>query len=134
MMLPTILLAAALAPAPLQAAKPEEAAKAPEAPARPEEPVKATTAPAAAGGAQADIDTGLLAFKKHRFRQAEIEFRKAMEAEPSSPAAAFYLGYTYYKMHEKVRNHPDKRRAAELFAKAFELDPHFRPVWGEKKK
>lgn len=132
MMLPTILLAAALAPAP-QAAKPEEPSTAQEAPAKPEEPLKTTEAASASGG-RADIDAGLLAFKKHRFRQAEIEFRKAMEAEPTSAAAAFYLGYTYYKMHEKVRNHPDKRRAAELFAKAFELDPNFRPVWGEKKK
>jgi TolA-binding protein len=133
MMLPAILLAAALAPAPQEAAKPEAPPSAQAAPVKPASPSPAQEA-APAPGAQAAIDAGLTAFKKRRFRQAEIEFRKAMEAEPSSAAAAFYLGYTYYKMHEKVRNHPDKRRAAELFAKAFELDPRFRPVWGERKR
>jgi Tfp pilus assembly protein PilF len=82
--------------------------------------------------AQAAIDAGLAAFKKRRFARAEIEFRKALEAAPGSAAPHFYLGYTYYKMGEPRRRlTPEKEKAKELFAKAFELDPAFRPVWGE---
>jgi hypothetical protein len=28
---------------------------------------------------------------------------------------------------------PDKQRAQELFAKAYDLDPAFQPVWGRRK-
>jgi len=70
-----------------------------------------------------------------RFAKAEIEFRKAVEAEPQSAAANFYLGYTYYKMGERGRRlNSEKQKAKELFAKAFELDPQFRPVWGSRAK
>jgi len=38
-------------------------------------------------------------------------------ADPSSAAANFYLGYTIYKIAEPKRPfHPDKQKAAELFA------------------
>jgi Tfp pilus assembly protein PilF len=78
------------------------------------------------------ISAGLAAFKKRRFAQAEEQFAKAVEAEPSSAAAHFYLGYTIYKRVEPKRPfHPDKQRAADEFAKAFELDPSFRPDWGK---
>jgi len=90
------------------------------------------TAPAAQSGASVDshIDAGLAAFKKKRFRQAEIEFRQAVDADPNNAAATWYLGYTYYKMAEPKRPfHPDKQKAAELFAKAYQLDPQFKPVW-----
>jgi Tfp pilus assembly protein PilF len=89
-------------------------------------------APAARSAASVDshIDAGLAAFKKKRFRQAEIEFRQAMDADPNSAAATWYLAYTYYKMAEPKRPfHPDKQKAADLFAKAYQLDPQFRPVW-----
>ena len=52
---------------------------------------------------------------------------------PSSAGPYFYLGYTYYKLAEKKRPfHPDKEKAREMFAKAYSIDPAFRPVWGEK--
>ena len=89
-------------------------------------------APAARSAASVDshIDAGLAAFKKKRFRQAEIEFRQAMDADPNSAAATWYLAYTYYKMAEPKRPfHPDKQKAADLFAKAYQLDPTFRPAW-----
>jgi Tfp pilus assembly protein PilF len=89
-------------------------------------------APAAQSTASVDthIDAGLAAFKKKRFRQAEIEFRQAVDADPNNAAATWYLGYTYYKMAEPKRPfHPDKQKAAELFAKAYQLDPEFRPAW-----
>src|SRR2546427_12668964 len=90
------------------------------------------SAPAANSSASVDshIDAGLAAFKKKRFRQAEIEFRQAVDADPNNAAATWYLGYTYYKMAEPKRPfHPDKQKAAELFAKAYHHDPQFRPAW-----
>jgi Tfp pilus assembly protein PilF len=87
----------------------------------------------ASGSAQASIDAGLQAFKKRRFAQAEVEFRRAMEADPSSAAPVFYLAYTYYKMAEPKRPfHPDKQKSKEMFAKAYEMDPLFRPAWGPR--
>ena len=90
--------------------------------------------PASTGAAQPHLDAGLAAFRKRHFSQAEIEFRKAADAEPQSAAAAFYLGYTYYKIAEPKRHdHPDKQKAAELFAKAYAIDPSFTPVWRSAK-
>jgi len=89
-------------------------------------------APAAHSTASTDshIDAGLAAFKKKRFRQAEIEFRQAVDADPNNAAATWYLGYTYYKIAEPKRPFdPGKQKAAELFAKAYQLDPGFKPVW-----
>ena len=112
MVLPAILLSALLGPV-AQEPAPAPAARA-----------------ATAESPDAHIDAGLAAFKKKRFRQAEVEFRKALDADPQSAAATWYLGYTYYKMAEPKRPfHPDKQKAAELFAKAYELDPQFKPVW-----
>jgi len=90
---------------------------------------------AAADTAAADdaINAGITAFKKRRFAQAEEQFAKAVEAEPTSAAAHFYLAYTIYKRVEPKRPfHPDKQRAADGFAKAFELDPSFTPDWGKR--
>ena len=112
MILPAILLSTLLGPS---AQEPPAAAPA------------AKTAPAST---DAHIDSGLAAFKRKRFRQAEIEFRQALDADPKSAAATWYLAYTYYKMAEPKRPfHPDKQKAAELFAKAYELDPQFKPAW-----
>jgi Tfp pilus assembly protein PilF len=83
--------------------------------------------------AQADIAQGLDAFRRLRFTQAEASFEKAWSEDPTSAAAAFYLGYTYYKIAEPKRPfHPDKQKAAEMFAKAYALDPNFKPVWGHR--
>ena len=99
------------------------------------EAVKSTDLPAGPSGAsQAAIDAGLKAFKRHRFAQAEVDFRNAMEADPGSAGPYFYLGYTYYKMAEPKRPfHPDKQKAKDMFAKAYSIYPAFRPVWGEAK-
>jgi tetratricopeptide (TPR) repeat protein len=141
MTIAAFLLAAVLAPAPAS----QEPAPAPQEPAAPApqepaaqpaaEPEPAeTAAPAAgAGGAQEHIDAGLKAFKRRRFSAAQAEFQKALDADPQSAAAAFYLGYAHYKIAEPTRrNVAGKQKAAELFAKAFELDPAFKPVWGGK--
>jgi len=86
------------------------------------------------GVSQASLDAGLAAFKKRHFTQAEVDFRKALDADPTSAAPYFYLGYTYYKLCEKKRPfHPDKQKAKDMFAKAYAIDPAFRPVWGEPK-
>ena len=100
----------------------------------PPEPTLQTTpraAPAAATGvAQSAIEAGLAAFKRRRFSQAEMEFSRAVAADPGSAAAHFYLGYTHYKMGEPPRRmNAHKETARQEFARAFELDPAFRPVW-----
>ena len=109
MILPALLLSTLLAPA---------AQEPPAAPA------------ASSASVDSHIDAGLAAFKKKRFRQAEIEFRQAVDADPNNAAATWYLGYTYYKIAEPRRPFdPGKQKAAELFAKAYQLDPQFRPAW-----
>ncbi len=84
--------------------------------------------------AQACLDAGIAAFKKRHFAKAKAEFEKAESADPQSAAAAYYLGYTYYKIGEpSKRMNANKEKAKELFAKAFSLDPAFTPTWGRKK-
>jgi tetratricopeptide (TPR) repeat protein len=117
MLLATVVLSAALNP------QAPPAAPAPEAP----PPAASVAAPAAAP----HLDAGIAAFKKRRFSAARAEFEKAGEADPQSAAAAYYLGYTYYKMGEPSRRmNANKEKARELFAKAYTLDPGFRPTWG----
>ncbi len=85
----------------------------------------------AAGPAATAIAAGQAAYKKRRFRAALADFEKALAADPQSASAAFYLGYTFYKLGEPSRRvNENKERARELFAKAFTLDPGFRPDWG----
>ncbi len=109
--------------------------EAPEAAAEPAAAAQTESAatPASSASAPASIEAGLRAFGRRRYTQAEIEFRKALEADPQSAAAAYYLGYTYYKVAEPKRPfHPDKQKAAALFAKAYELDPAFKPAWTKR--
>ena len=116
MLLATVLLSAALTPQ-----------------APPAEPPAAKAAAPAATPAGAAIDAGIAAFKKRRFAAARAEFEKALLADPQSAAAAFYLGYTHYKLGEPSRRmNADKEKAKELFARAFSLDPAFSPDWGRK--
>lgn len=76
------------------------------------------------------IAAGKAAFKKRRFKAAQADFEKAVAADPQSAAAAFYLGYTHYKLGEPSRRmNEHKEQAKELFAKAFTLDPGFQPDW-----
>lgn len=111
MLLATVLLSAALAP---QAPPPT---------------AEAGAAPSSA--AAAHLEAGIAAFKKRRFAAARSEFEKAQEADPQSAAAAYYLGYTFYKLGEPSRRmNANKEKARELFAKAFALDPTFAPTWG----
>lgn len=94
-----------------------------------------TQASAAAPSASAsdDIHAGLEAFRRRRFTQARSAFERAVAADPQSAAAHYYLGYTIYKIAEPKRHDsPGKKEAAEHFAKAYELDPGFRPVWGRR--
>jgi tetratricopeptide (TPR) repeat protein len=116
MLLATVLLSAALAPQ----APPPAASTA--------EPPAAAATPAA----DPHLGAGIAAFKKRRFSAARAEFEKAEEANPQSAAAAYYLGYTFYKLGEpSKRMNANKEKAKELFAKAFQLDPTFTPTWGK---
>jgi tetratricopeptide (TPR) repeat protein len=142
MLLATLLLSAVLAPQTPPAPPEKPAEPAPEMPTTP--PAKPPAAPAAgleaaelppapSNEAASDIEAGLKAFRKHRFARARDEFDKAVKADPQSAAANFYLGYVHYKLGEPSRRmNPDKKMAKELFAKAFQLDPSFQPVWGQK--
>jgi tetratricopeptide (TPR) repeat protein len=94
-------------------------------------PRPAADAPAAAADAPSAIAAGQAAFKKRHFKAAQADFEKALAADPQSAAAAFYLGYTHYKIAEPTKRlTADKQQAKELFAKAFALDPGFAPDWG----
>ena len=98
-------------------------------PAREPEPAAETTA--ASGSAASYIDRGLTAFRGRRLVAARAAFENAVAADPQSAAASFYLGYTLYKLGEPSRRmNANKERARELFAKAFSLDPEFKPTFG----
>ena len=147
MMMPAILLVAILGPSPQQppaAAPPAKGThkagrkpsrRAPAAAPAAEGSPSAEAAPSApAGSADDAIRAGLAAFGKRRFTQARAEFERAVQADPQSASAHFYLGYTIYKIAEPQRHDsPGKHEAAEHFAKAYELDPSFKPVWGSRK-
>jgi len=126
-------LASVLLSAALVAQAPPPTAPAPQEPTTSPAAVKATPMKPS-GAATGYIDAGLATFKKRRFAAARAEFEKALAADPESAAAAFYLGYTYYKLGEPSRRmNANKEKAKELFAKAFTLDPAFEPVWGRHK-
>jgi tetratricopeptide (TPR) repeat protein len=77
------------------------------------------------------LRVGLVAYWKLDFQGAERHFQAAVDADPDSAAALYYLGYTVYKIAEpKRRDDPGKRRAAAWFARAFAIDPGFTPGWG----
>jgi tetratricopeptide (TPR) repeat protein len=97
----------------------------------PPAPKPAAPAAEATADAPSAIAAGQAAFKKRHFKAAQADFEKALAADPQSAAAAFYLGYTHYKMGEPSRRmNEHKEQAKELFAKAFALDPAFTPDWG----
>jgi tetratricopeptide (TPR) repeat protein len=96
------------------------------------EPLPTEESPAVADpmAAQAAIEVGLRAFRRRHYSEAIMAFERALEADPQSAAAAYYLGYAHYKKAEPtLRKTADKERAAELFAMAFTLDPEFKPAW-----
>jgi tetratricopeptide (TPR) repeat protein len=112
MMLATLFLAAAVLPAAQEGA------------------ARAERAVEAAGSPESHIEAGLKEFKRRRFARAQEHFEQALQAAPEDAAANFYLAYTVYKIAEPKRPfHPDKQKAAELFAKAYSIDPTFKPVW-----
>jgi len=150
MLLATVLLSAALVPQapveevpnPLDAGAPQDLAPVPELDTTPAPTLEAAPVPeppaspavAPTGTVQGNIDAGLKAFIRGRFSKARDAFQKAYDANPQDPAAAFYLGYAFYKLGEPSRRMgPDKAKARELFARAYMLDPAFQPVWGQKK-
>jgi hypothetical protein len=74
---------------------------------------------------------GMKAYWRLHFQEAEGHFQAAVDADPRSAAALYYLGYTVYKIAEPKRpNDPGKQRAAGIFARAYEIDPTFTPGWG----
>ena len=133
MLLATVLLSAALAPQAAQAPPPAATAPEPAAATAPAPPVAPPAGEPSAGPTASYIDAGIAAFKKRHFAKAKTEFEKAEAADPQSAAAAYYLGYTYYKIGEpSKRMNANKEKAKELFARAFSLDPAFNPTWGRK--
>jgi tetratricopeptide (TPR) repeat protein len=122
---PAVLIATALSqqppPPPAPKAAPRARRRASAAPAAPA---------VAAGTPQEHIDAGIAVFKRKHFAEAQSHFQAAVDAEPNNAAAHFYLGYAIYKIAEpKHPFHPDKQRAAAEFARAYELDPAFKPAW-----
>jgi tetratricopeptide (TPR) repeat protein len=92
--------------------------------------LQAPAQPAAGADAQALIERGLAHYKQGHLQAARQEFQKAVDADPQSAAAHFYLGYTLYKIAEPTKRlTPEKQQALEHFSRAFELDPKFVPRW-----
>jgi hypothetical protein len=74
---------------------------------------------------------GMKAYWRLNFQEAAGHFQAAVDADPQSAAALYYLGYSVYKIAEPKRpNDPGKQRAAGFFARAYEIDPGFTPGWG----
>jgi len=89
-----------------------------------------STAALAQSTADEHMAAGMAAYWKLHFQEAAGHFQAAVDADPRSAAALYYLGYTVYKIAEPKRpNDPGKHRAAELFARAFQIDPDFTPDW-----
>jgi len=146
MLMPAMLLVATLGPspqaaaaAPAPAASPRAHRRAAKAPSKAAGKTDAGAAaeassaaePVAGGSASDEIQAGLAAFAKGRFTTARAAFERAVAADPQSAAAHFYLGYSIYKIAEpKKHDSPGKKEAAAEFAKAYEIDPNFKPVWG----
>ena len=108
----------------------DPAAPAPDA--LPVTPAAATAAPS--GSADELIHKGLALYWRHRYAQAAAEFEQATDADPQNAAAAWYLAYATYKVAEPKRPFdPGKQKAADLFAKAYAMDPNFKPDWGRAK-
>jgi Tfp pilus assembly protein PilF len=100
----------------------------------PQDPPASTASAPSSASASDEIQAGLNAFARRRFSVARAAFERAVAADPSSAAAHYYLGYTIYKIAEPKRHDsPGKKEAAEHFAKAYELDPNFKPVWGSRR-
>ena len=120
MTLPALLLLAAFLPS----------AQEPPATAPAAESVTAPASSATTMSSDEAIQAGLKLYKKRRFRQAVAEFQRAVDADPQNAAAHYYLGYTIYKIAEPRRpNDPGKQQSAEHFARAYELNPNFKPSW-----
>jgi tetratricopeptide (TPR) repeat protein len=103
-------------------------------PASAQEPAAEAAAPASSMSADEHVQAGLADFRRRRFSAAKAHFEQAVEADPNSAAAHYYLGYTVYKIAEPKRaNSPGKQEAASHFAKAYELDPAFVPAWRPRK-
>ena len=95
-----------------------------------QDPAAPAPTTASAMSAEEHIEMGKAAFKRKRFASARDHFAQAVAASPDSAAAHFYLGYAIYKIAEPKRpNSPGKQGAAGHFAKAYELDPAFKPSW-----
>ncbi len=130
--LSAVLLAQAPEAPPDNAAQPSAAQPAP--PIEQAPPAKEPEAPgASAAGAASCVEKGLAAFRARHLKAAREAFESAVVADPQSAAAAYYLGYALYKLGEPSRKmNANKERAKQLFAKAFSLDPTFKPSFGKK--
>ena len=99
-------------------------------PAQEPAPAQPETTSASAMSAEEHIEAGKALFRRKRFAAARDHFQQAVSANPDSAAAHYYLGYAIYKIAEPKRpNSPGKQEAAGHFAKAYELDPAFKPSW-----
>jgi Flp pilus assembly protein TadD len=99
-------------------------------PAQEPAPAPETPSTASAMSAEEHIEQGKAAFRRKRFAAARDHFQRAVDASPESAAAHYYLGYAIYKIAEPKRaNSPGKQEAASHFARAYELDPAFKPAW-----
>ena len=77
---------------------------------------------------QSTVEKGLALYKRQQLRAARQAFQQAVDADPESAPAHFYLGYTLYKLAEPTKRlTPEKAEALAHFSRCFELDPRFKP-------
>jgi len=94
-------------------------------PVPPPSAVQSTSLPSA----QSSLDQGLNLYRRRQLRAARQAFQQAVDADPDSAAAHFYLGYTLYKIAEPTKRlTPEKQEALTHFSRSVELDPRFKPT------
>src|SRR5215469_6415638 len=80
----------------------------------------------AAQGAKELVNRGVAAFKTGRYAEAEAEFQKAVDADPSFVTARLYLATAYMQQYVPGAESPENRsmyfRAESEFRKVLDLD------------
>ena len=72
-----------------------------------------------------DFARGLAAYYEKNYAAAADSFELAVRAVPQSAEAQFYLGYALYELKRFAE-------AQQAFAKAYELQPDYKPPIPEK--
>jgi tetratricopeptide (TPR) repeat protein len=73
------------------------------------------------------LESGLSYFQQQKYREAEIQFKNAVQVDPRFAQAHYQLGETYLRLQ-------DGYRASEELSRAVELDPNIFPAQADLAK